>query len=258
MEFFSKLLSSSDDLDDVQKKYERKVAEYEKNKAILNEAAISLYSLRKEALKKLQLLDSYVSNLNQCPRCILKSTKRALDSAAIFRSAWEFDDAAVNKSAESMAIATTFGTADEGSAISSLGGAASASAAFSLLGSGAGIVAAGLIPIVPVGLIGAAIMGVLALSEKANDLSEDEEAILKINRQISSCGKATDKLKSLLNQVKVIRQRTIQLMNEIDLGNFIGKPNDFESIDFPRSQLFEAVSNSKKLGKIIAQPANVK
>ena len=71
-------ITHSQDLNDEIEKYNKVINDYNKLCVKLQSDAINLYELRKETLKKVLQLDSYIEHLEDCPDCIIKSSKRAI------------------------------------------------------------------------------------------------------------------------------------------------------------------------------------
>lgn len=289
MSFFSKItnpLNHGQKLENVKKEYNQKVELFKAKQKQLESSTLKLYSLRKESLRTLNSLDSYVNSLNDCPPVIQSSMKRALNYADNIREAWDFENAPHNVNAETgdaadvsmmgaaaaggafaiggpsvaMAIATTFGTASTGTAISSLGGAAAANAALAWLGGGtlavggggvaAGAALLGALPFIGWGVAGVASATLLitsSLKKRKND-----QAIEEIRKYTTEVEMGLMKIDSMLKQLHEITQHTKSLNNTIK-EQIIQLSGDFSSDEYPHTILFESVSNAKNMGKLMKQ-----
>lgn len=293
MGFFSKItdpLNHAKRLEDTQKAYNQKVELYQSKQKLLEQKTTNLYSVRKEGLRRLNALNSYVNSLDGCPEGIILSTKRALEFADTIREAWDFENSphsvdtnksksggagmvgaavvggatAIGGPATAMAIATTFGTASTGAAISSLGGAAAANAALAWLGGGA--VAAGgagmaggsafLAALGPIGWGIAGVAGISFIVSSTFKKKKNDEAIEEIKIMSNRCDNLINKLDGFITQIDKIERHTKQLISTINLGN-LKKADKFSDERYPHSLLFATVSNAKNLGKSMRQSVNV-
>ena len=284
-------ITHSQDLNDEIEKYNKVINDYNSLCAKLQSDAINLYELRKESLKKLFQLESYVEHLKDCPDCIIKSSKRAISFCDNIQEAWNFENAphdvnsksrvaanaalagaaaaggvvAVAGPTAAMAIATTFGTASTGAAISSLGGAAAANAALAWLGGGAvaagggGMAAgAGLLGIMgPVGWGIAGIAGGVVIVKSLRDKSKNDEQIRKIKEQLSIIRKDFSLKKKMYERLSDIISHTKVINNKLDLVRLEGVAKDsFSNDDYPHSLLFEYVHYAKFAGKLSKESIN--
>lgn len=285
-------LNHGKDLEDARKAYENKVLYYKKKQEELSNLTIWLYELRKNSLRKLQALDSYVSTLKNCPESIRKGTKRSLEYADAIREAWDFENAphtvngetgnaadasmmgaavaggavAIGGPAAAMAIATTFGTASTGAAISSLGGAAAANAALAWLGGGAiaaggagmsgGAALLGLFGPIGWGIAGAA--GVAFVVKSTFEKKKNDQAIEEIRKYSSACDSMLVKICETINQVKEIERHTKIAFDKVGLDKLGLAPKDYNIGTYPQSLLFEKVSEAKNLGKLMRQSVTIK
>ena len=284
-------LNHGKDLEDAQKAYEKKVESYKKKQEELSKLTIWLYELRKDSLRRLQALDSYVTTLENCPDSIRKGTKRSLEYADAIREAWDFENAphavngesgnvadasmmgaamaggavAVGGPAAAMAIATTFGTASTGAAISSLGGAAAANAALAWLGGGAiaaggagmggGAALLGLFG--PIGWGIAGVAGVAFIVKSTFTKKKNDQAIEEIRKYSRACDSMLTKIGKIIKQVKEIEHHTKLSYEKVGLEKLGLAPSDYTDEHYPQSYLFEKVSEAKNLGKLMRQSVNI-
>ncbi|MCR5575081.1 MAG: hypothetical protein K6F78_09730 [Bacteroidaceae bacterium] len=285
-------LNHGKDLEEARKAYEKKVQDYMKKQEELSDRTISLYELRKDSLRKLQALDSYVMTLENCPESIRKGTKRSLEYADAIREAWDFENAphtvngetgnsadasmmgaafaggafAMGGPAAAMAIATTFGTTSTGAAISSLGGAAAANAALAWLGGGA-IVAGGAGMSGGAALLGlfgtigwsiAGVAGIAFIVKSTFTKKKNDQAIEEIRKYSRACDSMFVKICNTINQVKEIERHTKIAFEKVGLDKLGIAPTDYNTDNYPQSLLFEKVSEAKILGKLMRQSVTVK
>ena len=294
MKIISKItnpLNHGKDLEDAQNAYNYKIENIKTKEGQLNISAQQLYALRKESLRSLIALESYVSGLEGCPNSIREGAKRALEYADAIREAWDFENAphavnaetgnaadasmmaaavaggatALGGSAAAMAIATTFGTASTGAAISSLGGAAAANAALAWLGGGtlaaggAGISggAALLGMFGPIGWGIAGVAGVALVVSSTFKKKKNDKAIQEIKQYSQACDDLLSKINQTINSIHEIHHRTEGLLVNIDISKFQRFVSNFNTDSYPHSLLFETVSDAKSLGKIMKQSVNI-
>ena len=285
-------ITHSQDLNDEIEKYNKVINDYNKLCVKLQSDAINLYELRKKTLKKVLQLDSYVEHLEDCPDCIIKSTKRAISFYDNIQKAWNFENAphdvnskagdaanaalagaaaaggvvAVAGPTAAMAIATTFGTASTGAAISSLGGAAAANAALAWLGGGAvaaggGGMAAGASLLGMMGPLGWGIAGIAGgaiIVKSLRDKSKNDEEIRKIKEQLSVIQNEYSNKNKMYSRLSGIINHTKTINNKLDLARLesVAK-NSFSNKDYPHSLLFEYVHYAKFAGKLSKESINV-
>ena len=284
-------ITHAQDLDNEIDKYNKWIEKYRSLCVKLQSDAINLYELRKESLKKLLLLDSYVEHLDGCPNCIIKSSKRAISFCDNIQEAWNFENAphdvnskagdaanaalagavaaggvvAVAGPTAAMAIATTFGTASTGAAISSLGGAAAANAALAWLGGGA-VAAGGGGMAAGAGLLGmmgprgwgiAGIAGGAIIVKSLRDKSKNDEEIRKIKEQLPVIQNEYSNKIKMYSRLSDIISHTKIINNKLDLARLESVAKDsFSNDDYPHSLLFEYVHYAKFAGKLSKESIN--
>ena len=285
-------ITHSQDLNDEIEKYNKVINDYNSLCTKLQSDAINLYELRKESLKKILQLDSYVNHLDDCPDCIIKSSKRAISFCDNIQEAWNFENAPhdVNSKAgtaanaalagaataggvvalagptAAMAIATTFGTASTGAAISSLGGAAAANAALAWLGGGAvaaggGGMAAGtslLAMMGPVGWSIAGIAGGVVVVKSVQDRKKNEKQIHEIKEKLSVIQEDLSRKKEIYSRLSDLISHTEVINDKLDLVRLKRFAKDsFSNNDYPHFLLFEYVHYAKFAGKLSKESINV-
>ena len=242
--------------------------------------SITLFECRKDSVRCIQRVKSYIDRLTNCPPEIQKGIAKALSYTDNFRETmqWEIDaeqSYSVSSSsikganasnigiggvaagatiatmgpAAAMAIATTFGTASTGVAISSLGGIAATNAALAWLGGGA--IAAGGAGMVGgsallalAGPIGWGLAGVAALGTNSKAIEEIEKLIHELNGKLEILRPKHQKLLRLLSSTKALNKK-------VELDRFLTAPNDYRSEDYPKEELVEIVNNCKTIGKMV-------
>ena len=285
-------LTHSEDLDKEIKKNNKTINDYNILCKKIQDSAIALYELRKESLKGLLELNSYVTRLTNCPDCITESSKRAISFCENIKQAWDFENAPhdVNSNTGSaanaafagaaaaggaaamagptiaMAFATTFGTASTGAAISSLGGAAAANAALAWLGGGAvaaggGGMAAGaawLGLMGPIGLGIAGLAGGAMIIKSMRDKKKNDEKISEIREKLVVIEEDLRVKNKMFNRLSDILRYTREANGRIDLARLkrLGT-NNFSDNNYPHSLLFEYVNNAKYVGKLSKESINV-
>lgn len=295
MSIFKKILNPithAQDLDNEIDKYNKWIEKYRSLCVKLQSDAINLYELRKESLKKLLLLDSYVEHLEDCPDCIIKSSKRAISFCDNIQEAWNFENAphdvnskagdaanaalagaaaaggvvAVAGPTAAMAIATTFGTASTGAAISSLGGAAAANAALAWLGGGAvaaggGGMAAGASLLGMMGPLGWGIAGIAGgaiIVKSLRDKSKNDEEIRKIKEQLSVIQNEYSNKNKMYSRLSDIIRKTKEINDIIDMTRLEKFAiNSFSDSNYPKPLLFEYVDKAKFAGKLSNESINL-
>lgn len=295
MGIFNKIFNPvtyAQDLKDEIEKYNEVIKDYQSLCVKLQSGAVDLYELRKETLKKLLLLDSYVEHLNDCPNCIIKSSKRAISFCDNIQEAWNFENAPhdVNSNAgvganaalagvaaaggvvavagptTAMAIATTFGTASTGAAISSLGGAAAANAALAWLGGGAvaagggGMAAgAGILGMMgPVGWTIASLAGGVIAVKSVQDRKKNKKQIHEIKEKISVIQEDLYRKKEMYSRLSDIISHTEIINSKLDLVRLKRLAKDsFSNNDYPHLLLFEYVHCAKFAGKLSKESINI-
>lgn len=284
-------LNHGKDLEDAQKEYQTLVETFHTEQEHLSKLTMDLYSLRKEALKSLQVLDAYVSSLENCPEVLRKGTKRSLGYADAIREAWDFENAphaantdtggasdvgmmgaavaggafAMGGPAAAMAIATTFGTASTGAAISSLGGAAAANAALAWLGGGAlaagGAGMAGGATLLsffgPIGWGIAGAAGIAFVVSSSFKKKKNDKVIAEIREYTRKCKEMTRRVRDAIEQAKLVKSHTQIAKENIAVSRLGRQVNDYNNEHFPQKRLFEMVSEAKKLGKLMKQSVNL-
>lgn len=250
----------------------------------LQEGAMKLYEQRKESYKKLMLLDSYVSRLEECPLFLSQGTKRALSYAGQIKEAWDFENSphdvgstggnaanaaivgtavvggtiATAGTTAAMAIATTFGTASTGAAISSLGGAAAANAALAWLGGGAmaaggagiagGAAFLAAIPWIGWGIAGTA--GVAMILKSRFDAKKNLEKIKELDSFIKDERKLVNALTAMNDRLQQIISFTVSENRKIDISLFTSAPKCFSDPKYPQLKLVDMVEKAKQIGKV--------
>ena len=279
-------INHKQDLDKIAKEVEQKVKEYNEKWCELNHVTQRLYDVRKLAFKRLTALDSYVSNLRDCPNSLQLGTKRALEYAILFKKTWDAENipnfenrrnssiagsvlagtavagaaTAMGGAASAMAIATTFGTAGTGAAISSLSGAAATNAALAWLGGGT--VAAGgagmsggaalLGALGPIGWTVLGASGIALIVKSTFDKKKNDKKIEELKKLNEDFAFNIIKCKSGIRQIQHMINITQGKMNKIDVHR-LGGTSSFKDENYPQALLFEMVSEAKNLGKYIRQ-----
>lgn len=295
MGFLDKMLNPlthSQYLDEEISKYNKTINDYNLLCTKIQNNAIYLYKLRKESLKRLLELNSYVTRLNGCPNCITESSKRAISFCENIKQAWDFENAphdvnsntgsaanaalagaaaaggaaAMAGSTVAMAFATTFGTASTGAAISSLGGAAAANAALAWLGGGAvaagggGMAAgAGLLGLMgPIGWGIAGLAGGAMIIKSMRDKKKNDEQINEIREKRVILEKDLKIKNKMYSRLSDILRYTREVNEKIDIIrlNRLGTTN-FSDNSYPHSLLFEYAYNAKYAGKLSKESVNI-
>lgn len=295
MGIFDKMLNPlthGQDLNNEIKEYNKVINDYKSLCEKIQDDAICLYELRKESLRRLHELNSYVTHLNDCPDCIISSSKRAISFCENIKQAWDFENAphdvnsntnsaanaalagtvaaggavAMAGSTAAMAFATTFGTASTGAAISSLGGAAAANAALAWLGGGAvaaggGGMAAGaaLLGLMgPVGLGIAGLAGGAMIIKSMRDKKKNDEQICEIRNKLAVIKENLKSKNKMYARLSNIIRYTRKANNSIDMSKLkkMGM-NSFSNANYPHSLLFEYVHCAKFVGKLTKESINI-
>ena len=249
--------------------------------------SITLFECRKDSVRCIQRVKSYIDRLTNCPPEIQKGIAKALSYTDNFRETmqWEIDaeqsysvSASSIKSANAsnigiggvaagatiatmgptaaMAIATTFGTASTGVAISSLGGIAATNAALAWLrggaiaAGGAGM-AGGSALLALAGPIGWGLAGVAALGTSVKMRSSNSKAIEEIEKLIQELNGKLEILKPKHQKLLRLLTSTKALNKRVELDMFLTVSNDYYSEDYPKEELIEIVNNCKTLGKMV-------
>lgn len=249
--------------------------------------SITLFEYRKDSVRSIQRVKSYIDRLKNCPLEIQKGIAKALSYTDNFRETmqWEIDaEQSYSVSSSSikganasnigiggvaagatiatmgptaaMAIATTFGTASTGVAISSLGGIAATNAALAWLGGGAiaaggAGMASGSALLALAGPIGWGLAGVAALGTSVKMRSSNSKAIDEIEKLIHELNGKLEILKPKHQKLLRLLSSTKSLNKKVELDLFLTAPNDYCSEDYPKEELVEIVNNCKTIGKMI-------
>ena len=249
--------------------------------------SITLFEYRKDSVRSIQRVKSYIDRLKNCPLEIQKGIAKALSYTENFRETmqWEIDaEQSYSVSSSSikganacnigiggvaagatiatmgptaaMAIATTFGTDSTRVAISSLRGIAATNAALAWLGRGA--IAAGGAEMVGgsallalAGPIGWGLAGVAALGTSVKMRSSNSKAIDEIEKLIHELNGKLEILKPKHQKLLRLLSSTKSLNKKVELDLFLTAPNDYCSEDYPKEELVEIVNNCKTIGKMI-------
>lgn len=267
------------DLEKARDKYER----LRNNCIVISEKIdkdiLDLYNIRKESVKQILRVESYLQKLSNCPNILTDGIKRALSFTDNIREAWNWEDSQIqqdNNSATAnatlagaavggaiatlaptvaMSIATTFGTASTGAAISALGGAAATNAALAWLGGGtiaaggAGM-AGGSAFLALMGPIGWAIAGGGMIGSSYIIKKKNDKAISKIEDEYKKLINTHNELSAVQKRLQEIISKTEEYNENICIKKFEGLPLDFNAENYPQEQLFTIVSRAKTLGKI--------
>lgn len=248
--------------------------------------SIKLFESRKDSVRSIQRVKSYIDRLKNCPQDIQKGIAKALSYTDNFRETmqWEIDaeqsysvSSSFIKGANAsnigfggvaagatiatmgptaaMAIATTFGTASTGVAISSLGGIAATNAALTWLGGaiaagGAGMAARSAL-LALAGPIGWGLAGVAALGTSVKMRSSNSKAIEEIEKLIQELNGKLEILKPKHQKLLRLLTSTKALNKRVELDMFLTVSNDYYSEDYPKEELIEIVNNCKTLGKMV-------
>lgn len=249
--------------------------------------SIKLFECRKDSVRSIQRVKSYIDRLKNCPQDIQKGIAKALSYTDKFRETMQWEiDAELSYSVSSssiksenasnigiggvaagaaiatmgptaaMAIATTFGTASTGVAISSLGGIAATNAALAWLGGGAiaaggAGISGGSALLALAGPIGWGLAGVAALGTSVKMRSSNSKAIDEIEKLIQELNGKLEILKPKHQKLLRLLSSTKALNKKVELDMFLTAPNDYCSEDFPKEELVEIVNNCKTIGKMV-------
>lgn len=273
---------------------EAKKAEFESVKNIyikegesISSDSIKLFEIRKESVRSMQRVKSYIDKLNNCPLSLLKGMAKAISYTDTFRETMQWEIEAEQSSTISassikganassigiggmaagatiatmgptaaMAIATTFGTASTGAAISSLGGIAATNAALAWLGGGAVAaggagMAGGSALLALAGPIGWGLAGVAALGTTYKMRSSNTKAIEEIDKLIKELKGKLEILKPKHQKLRRLISSTEDLNRKVELDIFLTASNDYNSPDYPKEELIEIVNACKTIGKMI-------
>lgn len=271
------------DLDKKKAEFDEIKNEYLKEGRDISSDAIKLFECRKESIRTIQRVKSYIDRLDNCPKYIERGIAKALAFTDNFRETMQWEVEAVQSSnissvsvngstgtnigikgvsagsaiatmgpTAALAIATTFGTASTGVAISSLGGITATNAALAWLGSGA-------IAVGGAGMVGGSALfalagpfvwvgaGVAALGTSYKNrkaIDEIDRLIEDINFKLMIIYPKHQKLKRLISATK-------ELNGMVNLDIFLSCPNDFTSERFPKDELFNIVNICKTMGKMV-------
>ena len=211
----------------------------------MQSGAVDLYELRKETLKKLLLLDSYVEHLNDCPNCIIKSSKRAISFCDNIQEAWNFENAPhdVNSNAGVGANA----------ALAWLGGGAVAA------GGGGMAAGAGILGMMgPVGWTIASLAGGVIAVKSVQDRKKNKKQIHEIKEKISVIQEDLYRKKEMYSRLSDIISHTEIINSKLDLVRLKRLAKDsFSNNDYPHLLLFEYVHCAKFAGKLSKESINI-
>ena len=249
--------------------------------------SIKLFECRKDSVRSIQRVKSYIDRLKNCPQDIQKGIAKALSYTDNFRETmqWEIDakqSYSISSSSikganaskigiggvaagatiatmgptAAMAIATTFGTASTGVAISSLGGIAATNAALAWLGGGAiaaggAGIAGGSALLALAGPIGWGLAGVSALGTSVKMRSSNSKAIDEIEKLIEELYEKLEILKPKHQKLVRLLSSTKSLNEKVELDIFLTAPNDYYSEDYPKEKLIKIVNDCKTIGKML-------
>lgn len=275
------------DLEDKKLEFENIKKQYLKEGESISADSIKLFGLRKDSIRILQRVKSYIDRLENCPESIKRGICKALSYTDNFRVTmqWEIEaeqisnisSGSVNGSTgtnigiggiaagtaiatmgptAAMAIATTFGTASTGVAISSLGGIAATNAALAWLGGGAiaaggAGMAGGSALLALAGPIGWGLAGVAALGTSYKLRSSNTKAIDEIDKVIKELNLKLTILKPKHQKLRRLITSTKDLNEKVDLDVFLTCSKDYASKDYPKDKLFDIINTCKTIGKMV-------
>lgn len=289
MGFFGNIFRGND-LKNKKAEFESVKTIYLKEGESISSDSIKLFEYRKDAVRKMQRVQSYIDRLENCPQNLRKGIAKAITYTDNFRETmqWEIDaEQSCNASSMSvnvanasnigiggvaagaagvtiatmgptaaMAIATTFGTASTGVAISSLGGIAATNAALAWLGGGAiaagsAGMAGGSALLALAGPVGWGLAGVAALGTSIKLRSSNSKAINEIDKLVQELNGKLEILQPKHQKLRRLISSTKELNEKIELDIFLNASNDYASDDYPKDALFEIVNTCKTIGKMI-------
>lgn len=222
-----------------------------------------LYEKRKEAIKQIQIVRNYVSQLKNCPSRVSEIIEYAYENTKDFRNAmfWEIEEnhSSVNSDhtviseigtpLETMSIATTLGISGS-QAISTLGSKMAVKTALSWLGGGAlatagtgmGLAASSIV-LGLIGPIGLGIAGVATILGRQQTQSKEKEK--------KEAQEALDKL--ILRKVKLKKLKTgtdnyIKLLKNVDT---LLNHTDFDDKEYPKEELYKLADGVLTISKSI-------
>lgn len=295
MSLFSKIinpLNHGEDLKEVAATYEKKRETFLKLVDTAKDDAVALFNLREKSEQLISELNAYVKSLLNCPNSIVNGIDTAMSLISVIKNAIDKDKSlrreynietqngvllgaatvggavAVGGSIAAIAVATTFGTASTGTAISALGGAAATNAALAWLGGGAlaaggSGIAGGTALLSLLGPIGWGIAGVSAISFLGVSLtkgSKNKKTIEALEAECRKIDKEVYKLKMAcqrVNQISMETKNRITLIQQFINYNRSENPQDYNSPDYNKEQLFNIVDKAKTLGKLSRESANL-
>lgn len=275
------------DLEDKKLEFENIKKQYLREGESISSDSIKLFGLRKDSIRILQRVKSYIDRLENCPASIKRGICKALSYTDNFRETmqWEIEaeqssnisSGSVNGSTganigiggiaagaaiatmgptAAMAIATAFGTASTGVAISSLGGIAATNAALAWLGGGAiaaggAGMAGGSALLALAGPIGWGLAGVAALGTSYKLRSSNTKAIEEIDKVIKELNLKLTILKPKHQKLRRLIASTKELNEKVDLDVFLTCSNDYASEDYPKDKLYDIINTCKTIGKMV-------
>lgn len=275
------------DLENKKREFEDVKNLYLREGKSISSDSIKLFECRKDSVRNIQRVKSYIDKLKNCPQDIQRGMAKALSYTDNFRETmkWEIDTIqsySVSSSSikganasnigiggiaagasiatmgptAAMAIATTFGTASTGVAISSLGGIAATNAALAWLGGGAiatggAGMAGGSALLALAGPIGWGLAGVAALGTSFKMRSSNTKAIDEIEKLIQELNEKLKILEPKHQKLRRLLASTTALNKSIELDIFLTVSNDYHSEDYPKEELIEIVNNCKTIGKMV-------
>ena len=280
-------LFRGNDLEAKKAEFESVKNSYIKEGESISSDSIKLFEFRKDSIRSMQRVKSYIERLHNCPQNLLKGIDKAVSYTDTFRETmqWEIDaeqSYAISSSSvkganasnigiggmaagatiatmgptAAMAIATTFGTASTGVAISSLGGIAATNAALAWLGGGAVAaggagIAGGSALLALAGPIGWGLAGVAALGTSYKMRSSNTKAIEEIDKLIQELKGKLEILKPKHQKLRRLISSTKDLNSKVNLDIFLTASNDYNSTDYPKEELIKIVNTCKTIGKMI-------
>lgn len=275
------------DLENKKREFEDVKNLYLREGESISSDSIKLFECRKDSVRNIQRVKSYIDKLKNCPLDVQRGIAKALSYTDNFRETmkWEIDTIqsySVSSSSikganasnigiggiaagasiatmgptAAMAIATTFGTASTGVAISSLGGIAATNAALAWLGGGAiaaggAGMAGGSALLALAGPIGWGLAGVAALGTSFKMRSSNTKAIDEIEKLIQELNGKLKILKPKHQKLRRLLASTTVLNKSIELDIFLTVSNDYYSEDYPQEELIEIVNSCKTIGKMV-------
>lgn len=224
--------------------------------------AKKLYSLRKQSVKNILIVQSYLENLENCPDDLKKGIDRALSYTDEFREVTNLENDKIQsniltKQTEKNSDVTTASAIFSSLSFGAIAGASTATATrFALqkvlISSGVRMTAGSMIAFLtgPVawGITFGSIVGhsLKQRKQKIEEKKKELEEIKKdLNEKIQSLKNRINLLNRLVEETKVLNEKTkLGELSDVEDKNF-----DAES--YPRTDLVKKVNSCKTLGKII-------